>query len=87
MSPNDGVTRILNLDAQQLDRAAELEKLRRNITVLFTDIKGSTAYFEKFGDLQISNAGASTSSSTRTTIFSGCSLSPNTARSIPALRS
>ncbi len=50
MSTNDGVTRILNLDAQQLDRAAELEKLRRNITVLFTDIKGSTAYFEKFGD-------------------------------------
>ncbi len=50
MSPNDGVTRILNLDAQQLDQAAELEKLRRNITVLFTDIKGSTAYFEKFGD-------------------------------------
>ncbi len=50
MSPNDGVTRILNLDAQQLDRAAELEKLRRNITVLFTDIKGSTDYFEKFGD-------------------------------------
>ncbi|MGZ4827913.1 MAG: adenylate/guanylate cyclase domain-containing protein [Terriglobales bacterium] len=50
MSPNDGVTRILNLGAQQLDRAAELEKLRRNITVLFTDIKGSTSYFEKFGD-------------------------------------
>ena len=49
MSTNDGVTRILNLDAQ-LDQAAELEKLRRNITVLFTDIKGSTAYFEKFGD-------------------------------------
>ncbi|MBZ5569876.1 MAG: FHA domain-containing protein [Acidobacteriia bacterium] len=50
MSPNDGVTRILNRDAQQLDQAAELEKLRRDITVLFTDIKGSTAYFEKFGD-------------------------------------
>ncbi len=50
MSPNDGVTRILNLDGQQLDQAAELEKLRRSITVLFTDIKGSTAYFEKFGD-------------------------------------
>ncbi len=30
--------------------AVELEKLRRNITVLFTDIKGSTAYFERFGD-------------------------------------
>ncbi len=50
MSSNDGVTRILNLDTQQLDRAAELDKLRRNITVLFTDIKGSTAYFENFGD-------------------------------------
>ncbi|MBV9609435.1 MAG: FHA domain-containing protein [Acidobacteria bacterium] len=50
MSTNDGVTRILNLDTEQLDRAAELDKLRRNITVLFTDIKGSTAYFEKFGD-------------------------------------
>jgi class 3 adenylate cyclase len=50
MNSNDGVTRILNQDGQQQDRAAELEKLRRNITVLFTDIKGSTAYFEKFGD-------------------------------------
>src|SRR5512143_1976960 len=50
MSQNDGVTRILNLDGQDSERAAELEKLRRNITVLFTDIKGSTAYFEKFGD-------------------------------------
>jgi class 3 adenylate cyclase/pSer/pThr/pTyr-binding forkhead associated (FHA) protein len=28
----------------------ELEALRRGITVLFTDIKGSTAYFERFGD-------------------------------------
>src|SRR4051812_5950140 len=50
MNPNDGVTRILNLDTEQLDQAAELERLRRNITVLFTDIKGSTAYFEKYGD-------------------------------------
>jgi class 3 adenylate cyclase len=50
MIPNDGVTRILNLDTEQLDQAAELERLRRNITVLFTDIKGSTAYFEKYGD-------------------------------------
>ena len=49
MSLNDGVTRILNLGTQG-DQAAELEKLRRNITVLFTDIKGSTAYFEKYGD-------------------------------------
>ncbi len=50
MSSNDGVTHILSLDSEQLERAAELEKLRRNITVLFTDIKGSTAYFEKYGD-------------------------------------
>ncbi|MGI9102610.1 MAG: adenylate/guanylate cyclase domain-containing protein [Terriglobales bacterium] len=50
MSSNDGVTRILNLDTEQLEQAAELNKLRRNITVLFTDIKGSTAYFEKYGD-------------------------------------
>jgi adenylate cyclase len=50
MSSNDGVTRILNLQGQQLDQALELEKLRRSVTVLFTDIKGSTAYFEKFGD-------------------------------------
>src|SRR4051794_19194907 len=48
--PNEGVTKILNLSAEQLDRAAELEKLRRNITVMFTDLKGSTAYFEKYGD-------------------------------------
>ncbi len=50
MSTNDGVTRILNRNSEQLEQAAELEKLRRNITVLFTDIKGSTAYFEKYGD-------------------------------------
>lgn len=47
---NDGVTRILNLDSENLDQALELERLRRNITVLFTDIKGSTAYFERYGD-------------------------------------
>lgn len=46
---NDGVTRILNLD-ERPEAALELEKLRRNISVLFTDIKGSTAYFEKYGD-------------------------------------
>jgi class 3 adenylate cyclase len=50
MGANEGVTQILNLSTEQLDRAAELDKLRRNITVLFTDLKGSTAYFEKYGD-------------------------------------
>ena len=48
MNPNDGVTRILSLGND--DQAAELDRLRRNITVLFTDIKGSTAYFERYGD-------------------------------------
>jgi hypothetical protein len=50
MAMNEGVTKILNLTAEQMDRAAELDKLRRNITVLFTDLKGSTNYFEKYGD-------------------------------------
>lgn len=50
MAPNEGVTKILNLTTEQMDRAAELDKLRRDITVLFTDLKGSTNYFEKYGD-------------------------------------
>jgi class 3 adenylate cyclase len=50
INPYDGVTTILNLDGQGMAQAAELEKLRRNITILFTDINGSTAYFEKYGD-------------------------------------
>lgn len=29
----------------------QLEKFRRAVTLLFTDIKGSTAYFERFGDI------------------------------------
>jgi len=35
----------------QNELLAELEKFRRAITVMFTDIKGSTAYFEKYGDV------------------------------------
>ena len=50
MALNEGVTKILNLSTEQMDRAAELDKLPRNITVLFTDLKGSTNYFEKYGD-------------------------------------
>src|SRR2546430_15730968 len=30
----------------------ELEKMRTPVTILFSDIKASTAYFEKKGDLQ-----------------------------------
>lgn len=47
--PNDSVTKILDFAASPAS-AAELEKFRRNVTVLFTDMKGSTAYFEKHGD-------------------------------------
>src|SRR6185436_13981258 len=30
----------------------ELERMRARVTILFSDIKGSTTYFEKKGDLQ-----------------------------------
>ncbi|MCI0348766.1 MAG: adenylate/guanylate cyclase domain-containing protein, partial [Acidobacteriales bacterium] len=35
----------------QNELLAELEKFRKNVVVMFTDIKGSTAYFEKYGDV------------------------------------
>jgi class 3 adenylate cyclase len=44
------VSQHLGSVGSQAAAAAELEKFRRNITILFTDIKGSTAYFEKYGD-------------------------------------
>lgn len=44
------VSQLLGSVGSQASLAAELEKYRRNLTVLFTDIKGSTAYFEKYGD-------------------------------------
>jgi class 3 adenylate cyclase len=47
---NDDVTQILSRPTGQMDRKALLESLRRNVCVLFTDLKGSTSYFEKFGD-------------------------------------
>ena len=50
MHQHDSVSRILKHADLQPAQLAELEKYRRNITVLFTDIKGSTAYFERFGD-------------------------------------
>src|SRR5690242_7952206 len=45
------VTRILELSRQDPEQLKELEKFRRSVAVLFTDIQGSTAYYEKFGDL------------------------------------
>ncbi len=38
------------LDAKALTEQ-ELEKMRSKVTIMFTDIKGSTAYFEKHGDI------------------------------------
>jgi class 3 adenylate cyclase/pSer/pThr/pTyr-binding forkhead associated (FHA) protein len=48
MSPENG--KDLHLPLHASDTTQTLEKLRRNVTVLFTDIKGSTAYFERYGD-------------------------------------
>jgi len=45
------VTRILELSRQDPSRLKELENFRRSVAVLFTDIQGSTAYYEKFGDV------------------------------------
>ena len=45
------VTRILELSRQDPARLKDLETFRRSVVVLFTDIQGSTAYYEKFGDL------------------------------------
>jgi class 3 adenylate cyclase/pSer/pThr/pTyr-binding forkhead associated (FHA) protein len=45
------VTRILELSRQDPARLKDLETFRRSVAVLFTDIQGSTAYYEKYGDL------------------------------------
>ena len=47
---DDSVSRILKFAHLEPELAAQLDKYRRNITVMFTDIKGSTSYFERFGD-------------------------------------
>jgi class 3 adenylate cyclase len=51
MQDNPAVTRILDLSREDPELLRELERFRRPITVLFTDIEGSTAYFERFGDI------------------------------------
>lgn len=45
------VTRILELARRDPKYLEDLEKFRRTIVVMFTDIRGSTAYFEKHGDI------------------------------------
>src|SRR5713226_3309982 len=50
MSGSTSVSRILQSGSSPTVIAAELARFRRNVTILFTDIKGSTAYFTRFGD-------------------------------------
>jgi class 3 adenylate cyclase len=45
------VTKILELSREDPSLLQRLEQFRRAVTVLFTDIKGSTEYFERFGDI------------------------------------
>jgi class 3 adenylate cyclase/pSer/pThr/pTyr-binding forkhead associated (FHA) protein len=49
--PQQSVTQIIQSSRGNAEVLAELEKFRRTVTVMFTDIKGSTAYFEKYGDV------------------------------------
>jgi class 3 adenylate cyclase/pSer/pThr/pTyr-binding forkhead associated (FHA) protein len=51
MPQSSSVTQIIQSSRKNAEILAELEKFRRTITVMFTDIKGSTAYFEKYGDV------------------------------------
>ncbi len=51
MQTNTVVTRLLELARHDPKYLQDLEKYRRAIAVMFTDIRGSTAYFEKHGDV------------------------------------
>lgn len=44
-------TQVMKASLLKPDLMAELDRFRREITVMFTDIRGSTAYFEKHGDI------------------------------------
>jgi class 3 adenylate cyclase len=48
---NTLVTKILELAREDPRQLEQLEAFRRAVTVMFTDIKGSTEYFENFGDI------------------------------------
>src|SRR5213594_2112112 len=49
MMDKDKLGELLEARAQAQE---ELEKMRTPVTILFSDIKGSTAYFEKKGDVE-----------------------------------
>jgi adenylate cyclase len=44
------VTKLLELAQSDPARLKDLERFRQTLVVMFSDIKGSTAYFEKYGD-------------------------------------
>ncbi len=50
-TPTKKFTQVMQASLLRPEMQAELDKFRREITVMFTDIRGSTAYFEKYGDI------------------------------------
>ena len=50
MRPNTSVTKILTLAREDPRVLERLEIFRRAITVMFTDIKGSAEYYDRYGD-------------------------------------
>jgi class 3 adenylate cyclase len=51
MRQNTIVTKILKMSHEDPKALSQLDSFRRDIVVLFTDIKGSTEYYEQFGDV------------------------------------
>ena len=51
MNLQDSVTQIIAASRSRPELLGELERFRRTVAVMFTDIKGSTSYFEKHGDI------------------------------------
>src|SRR5271157_3170925 len=48
--PGTRVAKLLELAQADPRRLQELERFRLTLVVMFSDIQGSTAYFEKYGD-------------------------------------
>ncbi len=51
-NPDLRVTRLLELAGSDPRRLQDLERFRQSLVVMFSDIQGSTAYFEKHGDAE-----------------------------------
>src|SRR3954452_22544601 len=51
MNLQDSVTQIIVASRLRPELLGELERFRRSVAVMFTDIKGSTSYFERHGDI------------------------------------